>query len=277
MLHSARSVNRSFRIPRLIPLALLCGVLLAGMGCKETQDAASDEEEEAVVYTGQELFRGLVLGDGPVAEEVETVREYWMAGKMVDSDEKLRSLRDAHDRMLAQIAERDSAYFDEFREAILSGDRPRIAEALQEGAVVSTQALSQLEEMQEFRQALREDPEMIDQMVERVRAAEDVSPEEAGQLKEFMTAFAQGELQPDRMEVFPVGTVAAVTAVTAAAVAHTAAAAVNYAGAINVAVAVNVTFWVNAIPQGRPAPFGGQEPGLLREQMVEEVATKFGR
>jgi SdpC family antimicrobial peptide len=89
--------------------------------------------------SGEEVFRGLVLGEGTVAEQFP---EVW--GSFSHRQFTLEE-REAHERtkaqLVADIRQADPTFFDRFGAAMQSGDHLRIERAMDESAVLVKQAV----------------------------------------------------------------------------------------------------------------------------------------
>lgn len=80
---------------------------------------------EPAAYDGEALFRGLLLGEGPVAEQFpELVLVEVTADRAAAQSE-------VSDRIVDAIRATDASFFDSFGDAVTSGDRIRVDQAVQ--------------------------------------------------------------------------------------------------------------------------------------------------
>lgn len=85
-------------------------------------------------FSGVELYRGIVFGDGPVAERIPTIRDHLQLEAQITEPEALAEIRRQITELIAAISEKEPGYFDAFAQEVLSGDHERISRAMGEGA-----------------------------------------------------------------------------------------------------------------------------------------------
>lgn len=85
-----------------------------------------DREAPGTRYDGRELFRGLLLSDGPVAAA--------LPADLIQRHERDRTYRHKVREVMATIDRADPRFFYTFGRQINSGDRHKIAVALEQGA-----------------------------------------------------------------------------------------------------------------------------------------------
>ena len=122
----------------MLPL-LLCFAWVTS-GCDSSTSAPEAPAFDASALSGEDLFSGLVLGDGPAAFAVP---ELWGAhdvrgaiaerGARSEGDAAV-ALAEARAAVVAYVAEADPAFFDRFKADITSGSPLRVQRALQETA-----------------------------------------------------------------------------------------------------------------------------------------------
>lgn len=103
--------------------------------------------QKAQVYTGEQLFKGLYLGQGPVAdlfpevwEGAEEYREHAIPAE--DMQEVMLALSDYADTMIEDIAAANPGFFSSFAVEIQSGDHLRIEAAVLDGAYKLVEAIA---------------------------------------------------------------------------------------------------------------------------------------
>ena len=124
-----------------VALPLFLCFAWAGSGCDAaSESAAVDPAFDASVLSGEELFSGIVLGDGPAAYAIP---ELWGA-REVRAAAAARAARDEGDPeaasalatlredVVASIAASDPAFFDRFKADVTSGSPLRVQHALRE-------------------------------------------------------------------------------------------------------------------------------------------------
>lgn len=170
-----------------------CTPRASGPGSSTNQD----QESSPTSYSGAELFEGIILAQGEVAANVDPIREHWMARNYVENEEQLQRLREFNQGIVERVAERQPEFFETFKEDVTSGDRNRIQTALNRGSVVAGMVLANIDEVQEIRQQLRENPDQTENIVRRFSETEGVRDVSVEQLNQALRRFATADLTPD--------------------------------------------------------------------------------
>lgn len=254
--------------------ALLTGCSVDGTPA-ETASGPSVERPGEVVTSGaeyapDELFLGLVLGQGAVAEEIGVIHEHFLIDNYVP-EKSLETLKRFNLKIVQQIEEMEPEYLPGFKEAVQSGDRPAIQRALSDASLLAVEATTQLKEVKEFRAQLEKDPGLIEEILENARAngIEEQTVEEAEQT---LLAFVEGKLGSIR-------TVEPIPQVGASWLKDPSFAGI--AVVIPVEVAAAVCTWVTVtfddddeleflFPQ-----FSEDKLGLMQEKAIDQIATRF--
>jgi SdpC family antimicrobial peptide len=84
-------------------------------------------------FGAEELFRGLVLGDGPIAQAVPEIRDHTGLDAQPLSDAQRAQVRAAYDGLMADIIAEHADFLEWFALEIASGDHYRVTEALRQG------------------------------------------------------------------------------------------------------------------------------------------------
>ena len=102
----------------------LAVALFAQTGCGAPVSAGSGDavSNAPSAYTGEALFRGVVLGEGEVATRLP---ELWSANEAA-----AEGTRASNDALVASVAQRDPAFFDAFGAKMQSGDPVQVGQAL---------------------------------------------------------------------------------------------------------------------------------------------------
>src|SRR6187402_958272 len=98
-------------------------------------------------YSSSQVFRGLILGDGPVADDIPAIRQGYRVSNVVEGEE-LDATRRFMDRVLKALEESDPDALAVFKSDIMSGDHVRINEAMVRGSKMAREAISLQPEVQ---------------------------------------------------------------------------------------------------------------------------------
>ena len=134
-------------------LLLLCFAWVAS-GCDSSAPVAEPPAFDASSLSGEDLFRGLVLGEGQAAFAVP---ELWGAhdtrgaiaardARVGDDPEVAEALAGVRKGVVDHVAEADPAFFDRFKAEVTSGSPLRVQRVLRETAalIASESATSRL-------------------------------------------------------------------------------------------------------------------------------------
>ena len=130
------------RLRAVLPL-LLCFAWVTS-GCDSSTPAPAAPAFDASALSGEDLFSGLVLGDGPAAFAVP---ELWgahdargaavaRAARTGDDPEVAAALAGFRQSLVEHVAEADPAFFDRFKAEVTSGSPLRVQRALRETAAL---------------------------------------------------------------------------------------------------------------------------------------------
>lgn len=95
-------------------------------------------------YSGEEIFLGLIFGEGEVAK---LFPEIWESAEILEmraevTPEQAEVLKQFQSDLLNYLTEQNPAFFSRFSESMQSGNHLRIASALDEASLLMFQALS---------------------------------------------------------------------------------------------------------------------------------------
>lgn len=107
---------------------------------------ASDAGAVPRSFSDEELFRGLMLGSGPVADLIPEIRDHAKPELFVHSGVQLARLHQTHERLLTSLRQRDPAFFEAFGREVRSGNRVRIERAYRTAGKTTLEALRTLPE-----------------------------------------------------------------------------------------------------------------------------------
>ena len=116
------------RLPAVVATLLAAALALAVLAPLASARGVPEDVE------GRDLFRGLLLGTGEVADALPEV-----FGKVPEQPEEARK---AEELLLAQAEELDPEFFDSFAERISSGDHVLVDEALNEGSALLNEVVA---------------------------------------------------------------------------------------------------------------------------------------
>jgi len=262
------SLTRSYVLPVLLPL-----LVLVGCTPQRTPEGDTTETEE---YSGEAIFRGLVLGEGSVAKEISVIQEHFLVNNYVESEVQRQALVNFNQDLIDQISESEPEYFARFRERIASGDRSEILNTLNEASTVAIEGAMQMESVQSFQKRLQEDPALADSILPSLER-HDARARTVEETERILKAFAAGELGPDSEPSIPqVGQGWLVRPHMHSGM----AVGVVLEAAVAVCAVYKVTFWTddngNSGDQIPYPQYDDERLNLLQERAIDEIARKFG-
>ena len=229
-------------------------------------------------FSGQELFRGLILMDGPVSDLIPEIRDQIRPPLDKRNRHLARAVALFQDQLIDALNERDQRFFMVFAESIRSGDHLRIQAALLEAARITLEVLRQDSVVQALGREIKEDPRKRQALLEALKdtpGGPGLSEAERVQVVETLawlsadnSASGPNPYAVDSSVVVVLVTVAAVVAAVTVALAQSYAAVLNVAGAVNFYLAIVAMTSVTVTKQ----PEGRGDLSLLQEQMVDSIA-----
>src|SRR6185436_1705270 len=271
------SVHRHVRGPFVV--ALIAVFLVAAF---EPAGVAAHPKAPPRSWSGEQMFRGILLADGPVAQILPEIRDQ-IRPSLLKGDPRLRrAVAVFQDQLVEALAQRDPVFFDEFAAAMRSRDRLRIQRALVDAGHRSVAALRESPAVQQVGRDLRDNPDRRREMLDVLRAAPGLETlSEADLLQALNTVVALSSdapnadtsPDPDTSVVVVLVTVAAVAAAITIVLATSYGAVMNVAAAVNFYVSVVAMTWhyVTAAPKQAP-----ESDSLLQEQLVDSIAVNLG-
>lgn len=163
----------------LATLALLLGV---GFPAFATGGGDTPRGNAVSRGTGEQLFRGLILGSGPVAEAVPEIRDFLRAENFTRDKNRLADVRLVHERIVAAVRAHDPAAFERLQLAIRTGSHLKIQKALRSASRTAEEAVaSSMPEVAKLRTEIANNPKMLfDLRAELKRQAqENLTPADA--------------------------------------------------------------------------------------------------
>lgn len=107
------------------------------------------------------LFRGIVLGSGPIADSIPEIRDNFRVDLLATNSLSLAQLNDLHNRIVAEVKAIDPNFLDGFKAAMNSGDPVQIDAKLDEAFAIGNDAVHWLTEGDTIRK-LEADPAEVD-------------------------------------------------------------------------------------------------------------------
>jgi SdpC family antimicrobial peptide len=218
---------------------LACTLFLTG--CHDGVSVPT--ESTPPIPDGVAFYRGLLQGEGRVADEVDELRRSAeLTRLMADPEVRARSL-ELQERLVADIRDTDPGFFDRLGADMTSGDHLRIRSALVEAREVTAAVALSWPESQEAMDALRDDPALLE---EAMAAAHELVPEAQRVDADAMATLLGDDPVRDRIRLLTQGGGPSEERILAGAVFAVAVAVLHwFAGGINVVAAMNLAFAVN--------------------------------
>ncbi|GEP93297.1 antimicrobial peptide, SdpC family [Chitinophaga terrae (ex Kim and Jung 2007)] len=119
-----------------IPVAIL-GIVSAIVGCKKSadQDLASRKD-----YTPEDIYRGIILGDGEVATQIPELSKNKSVVGTISEEQKKKNAQ-AEDQIISFVNSNFPGFLQEFKTEILSRDAIRIDNALKKASDITLKAV----------------------------------------------------------------------------------------------------------------------------------------
>lgn len=255
---------------RAVPSAVVPFLVLGLHGCADARTNVVDLDplETAVAYSGEDFYRGLILGSGPVAAEVPLLRDHLNMDRFLRDPDMAAFIGSVQQRLIEGIHAVDGTFFDTFADAMRSGDRLRITRAFEEATAVTVAAVEAMDEVHEARQQLATDPELQRevQALVKTRAPSGLSEVQLDRAADLALASMLGG-GGSGDDYFNESVGACLWLAAAAVVVATVVLVVNYAAAAQIAYAVFVVETTD-LQEEAVSP-------LMQEQIVDSVARLF--
>jgi SdpC family antimicrobial peptide len=256
-------------VRRITACVSLAAFGLTTTGCSEVAGivAPAEAAPAAASYSGEELYQGLVLGWGPVAEALPFVRQHYSVTRFENDPAQLQLFEAVQARIVSSIATERPDFFGRFAERIQSGDHFEIDKALREASEVTAVAVRSMPEMESLRAELATNQELR----EAVRASLSPQGAEMGMDPEELASLALAFLSAEGDQAYDPG-----TQWVAFAAFLTFAVAVNVAAVATVAlvsVAVVTKMGAVDITATEAAMAGTTGRRLLEDRFIHAVAN----
>lgn len=268
--------NVAHPIRSLSSFALLCAALLLA-GCSDSVVESTDTEAESPKVTGEALFRGIMMGEGQVANDVPQVRDLYALDQVVTDKTARTAMSEFNDELIGAIKKNHPGYFGEFRKALTSGDQLKVRAELRNANQILMSSLHDIPEVKQAAERISEDPEYAESILsESDLGSMDVEEQKVKDAMYLFAAKAGGssaERGANSKVTFAVGPVVIVAAAVHmyAAVTHSAAAAVQ--------ITVALAYWNYVGGPSTQIKFAAGENAktlsLAEEQLINSVTTIY--
>jgi SdpC family antimicrobial peptide len=252
------------------------GLVLPGLGARPKTPVET--------YSGEDLYRGILLAYGPVVERIPEIRDHIRPSFDGGNPRLLRAVELFQDQLIDALGARHPGFFDAFGAAMRSGDHLRIQETLLDAARITLETLRQSPSIKTVGRDLRDDPDRVKALLKSLRAnpgLEGTTDAELMQAVEAVVSLSVADQEAGFDDPYTVDSsiVAVLVAVAAIVAAITVVAASSYAAVLNVAGAVNfylavvatTSTYVTSGPKLTP-----EGMSLLQEQLIDSIALTFG-
>lgn len=131
-------------------------------------------------YSGEDLFRGLLFSDGPVAGTIPELRKVGTMSDRVKDPSDLNKVRSFQNRVIAQIRASDPHFFATFEEDMRSGNPVRVEAALKRAATVAYHATVNSPDVKRLRDEFRKNPQLKQQLLDAARQQREEAKKASG-------------------------------------------------------------------------------------------------
>lgn len=101
-------------------------IILALVSCVDNPTESVAESD----FMGKDIFRGIMFGQGPVADYIPEIRDHYKLDYYIHDESQRETIVQITDRIIRLIVEKDPNYFEEFKYNMESSDHLMINDAL---------------------------------------------------------------------------------------------------------------------------------------------------
>ena len=275
--------HRTFTRP--VWLVLFCTAFTFFVAVPGMSVFASTQLDSAVP-TDEDLFRGLILAQGPVAERIPEIRDHFMPGRFTADPRLIRAIELFQDQLIEAIGVHHPRFFEWFGAGVRSGDHLRIQETLEQAGNLTVSVLRQTAHVRSVSREINENPATFRDLLNRLKHEPEASEATEAEIVEALETVVAHSLRGAGAGEDPYDTsaslVAVITVVAAIVAAVTIVAASSYAVVLNVAGAVSVTLsvvaWTSVYSSGggKHKKSSSGQLSLLGEQMIDSITVAYG-
>ena len=217
--------------------SIFLGLTVLGTCLSLTPADANPTVKASLPHSGEDLFRGIFLASGYVADALPEIRDH-MATNYLDNQEQLNEVKRRQDLIVQQVARDAPGFFYELEQAVSHKNPVQVRNMIEQGVVVLQNALAILE--------MTPDPAQQEEAVQRIkdRMGADNSPDA---LKAAINAEVQNSLLPVVVLPFP-----------------------PVIGQCLIAYC-----YVVIVAYVDTASFGAEHTNLLKDQLIASIVTKL--
>jgi SdpC family antimicrobial peptide len=139
------SFSSGFKTQALIAPTLAMFTLF---GCGTSGEPPSGNVEVQATnvssLSGEQLYRGIILADGPVADLLPEIRDNVKLDNFITDKEQLATISKANDQVVDQVRKVRPDFFDSFKKDIQSGDHLLIRRGMQDALTLTQAVVSKL-------------------------------------------------------------------------------------------------------------------------------------
>src|SRR4051812_10223716 len=142
---SGMSFSSGFKTQALIAPTLAMFTLF---GCGTSGEPPSGNVEVQATnvssLSGEQLYRGIILADGPVADLLPEIRDNVKLDNFITDKEQLATISKANDQVVDQVRKVRPDFFGSFKKDIQSGDHLLIRRGMQDALTLTQAVVSKL-------------------------------------------------------------------------------------------------------------------------------------
>jgi SdpC family antimicrobial peptide len=182
-------------------------------------------------YSGEDLFRGIFYGEGPVADRLPYVSDL-NPGEFLEKGDELQEYQDLKEEIIAGLSANNPSFFDNFRSQMLSSNHLTIQRGLEDAA----------EAIQEVSMQIARVSKVSGEMANASQEVENLLENDPEFQHAIATGNADGAIAALNSHMGDIDAVAEQVCLVKALVLF-AAVAIYVVAAVEAAVALTVTFW----------------------------------
>lgn len=149
--------------------SIFLGLTVLGTCLSSTPAEANPATDQSLRHSGEDLFRGIFLASGYVAEALPEIRDY-QASRFIQNQEQLAEIKRKQDLVVAEVARLAPGFFYDLEQTVSGKNPVLIRTKLEQGVALLQTALSRLE--------MTPDPAKQQEAVQRIQERmTDNSPE----------------------------------------------------------------------------------------------------
>jgi SdpC family antimicrobial peptide len=153
-------MRRRITSAAILPFFLLMTLPACDVPPDDPEEEDTLEGAHTTSYSGEDLYKGLLFGDGPVANLIPAVRNNWKLDIIVQGQEDVNRVRKFQGEVIKVIKRLKPDFFSQFKTAIYSRNATKITKALADGSKIAGDAIAKFPEYKIARDRLAESYEL---------------------------------------------------------------------------------------------------------------------